>query len=145
MYPARFLHTIRKESQTVADDSRNQRSIVKQLSVKKKKKVTIKKVVAAIFLEEGASAARRGASYHCFLFGSSHGLGCRCLGFVGAGCPGFFGRPVPLLPTLHKHWRGRDRWPLGGSFDVTFGCLDRGSGWLPLVSMGGEAGWEIPT
>lgn len=33
---------------------------------------------------------------------------------------------VPLLPTLHKHWRGRDRWPFRSSFDVTFGCLGGG-------------------
>jgi hypothetical protein len=44
----------------------------------------------------------------------------------GVGALGHFLWLNSLLPTWHKHWRGRDRWPSRSSFDVTFGCLGGG-------------------
>lgn len=44
------------------------------------------------------------------------------------GCLGYSspGSSLSCLPTLHKHWRGGDRWPSRSSSDVTFGCLGGG-------------------
>ena len=72
--------------------------------------------------------------------------GCWCLGCDAAGSPRFFACRVPLLPTLHKHQHGRDRWPLQG----LLWCHIWSPGWgvrgvASSLHGGGEADWEIPT
>lgn len=71
---------------------------------------------------------------------STYSLQCWCLGSDDAGCPGAFCCPVPLLPTLHKHWHGRDRWPLRGLLWCHIWLPGWGVG-VVAASLRGRRGW----
>lgn len=66
---------------------------------------------------------------------STHSPGCWCLGPRQQDTLD----PFTVLPLCYPHCI-RDRWPLRGSFDVTFGCLGSG-GEVVAASLSGRRGW----